>query len=317
VRLLAGLAVFLLARTASAAPDEHERLIKQGVELRAKHKDKEALALFEKAYAINPTPRALAQIALAEQALADWAIAERYLLDALEKESDPWIKSRRSALEDALKTIREHLATLEIDGTQGAEVTLAGRSAGLLPLAKMLRVAAGEVMVRVSKQGFEPLERTLKLAANDTVREVFDLVATPPPAPPPPPPAPAPTVVTAAREESSFPILAYATGAGAALGIGAGIAALIVRVRHVDRYNNDSICLPPNGKTRDQNCMSDRTAANTDQTIAIAAFAAGGALAVATGVIVALSSGDDKATAALRCGPGPGLVGVACTFDVD
>ena len=62
----------LAARTAEATGDAAEHLIKQGVELRAKGKDAEALVLFQKAYAATPSPRALAQIALAEQALGRW-----------------------------------------------------------------------------------------------------------------------------------------------------------------------------------------------------------------------------------------------------
>src|SRR5689334_14201627 len=72
------------ATPAHADGDESaDRLLKRGVELRKAGKDDEALEAFRAAYTSRPSPRAQAQIGLAEQALGRWGDAERDLSEAL------------------------------------------------------------------------------------------------------------------------------------------------------------------------------------------------------------------------------------------
>src|SRR4030081_1347046 len=68
--------------TATREPTD-EALIAQGVALRKEGQDADALAVFERAYALHPSSRAVVQIALAHQALAHWREAERGLIAAL------------------------------------------------------------------------------------------------------------------------------------------------------------------------------------------------------------------------------------------
>lgn len=96
VSLSALLAFTLLcagARPAFAAPDDPdaEALINRGIELREHGKDDEALGVFKKAFAKSPTPRARAQVALAEQALGLWTAAESDLASCLAAADDAWI----------------------------------------------------------------------------------------------------------------------------------------------------------------------------------------------------------------------------------
>src|SRR5579859_3177458 len=97
----ASLAISLVATPARADDSDAEAAIAHGVELRRKHMDVEALADFRRAYAIAPTPRALAQIALAEAALSRWVPAETDLLRAIAAE-DEWIDRQRGVLQLAL-----------------------------------------------------------------------------------------------------------------------------------------------------------------------------------------------------------------------
>src|SRR5262249_720649 len=121
--LLAALLALTAIDARAASPHaEAERAIKNGVALRAQGKHAEALEEFKKAYGIAPTPRALAQIGLAEQALGRWLEAEEHVSKAMESASDPWIKSKTGPLKDALETIREHLGDLEIEGPDGADI---------------------------------------------------------------------------------------------------------------------------------------------------------------------------------------------------
>src|SRR6266705_1743487 len=76
---------------APARADDADALIKQGVELRRAGNDQQALERFRRAYDLAPTPRALAQMGLAEQALARWVDGEAHLAKALIAPQDAWI----------------------------------------------------------------------------------------------------------------------------------------------------------------------------------------------------------------------------------
>lgn len=163
-----------LPRTGLA--DTPDQLIDRGVDLRREGKDALALELFEEAYARSQSTRALAQVALAHQALGDWLRAEAQLTRAL-AEGGPWIERNRAPLEGALKTIRERLAWLEVRGQpDGATVEANGRVVGQLPLDGPVRVVAGDVVVRVSAEGYEPISRPVTIGSGRRAREVFRLV---------------------------------------------------------------------------------------------------------------------------------------------
>jgi tetratricopeptide (TPR) repeat protein len=84
---------------------EADAAISKGVELRRQNKDEEALAQFQRAYKISATPRAKAQMGLAEQAIGRWADAERDLDEAMTQASDPWIIRQRAVLTEAMAVI--------------------------------------------------------------------------------------------------------------------------------------------------------------------------------------------------------------------
>ncbi len=200
---------------------ESDALILQGLKLREQGNDEEALKLFVRAQQLAPTPRALAQRALAEQAIGDWAQAELHLKEALTSSDDPWITRNRQALEGALAVIGEHLGYLQINGgVAGAELRLDGQHAGTLPLATPLRVVTGRPLLEVTLTGYYPVRREIAIKAGSLSTESIELV----PAPVQPPPAseathasrPA-TVEAASSEPSSLralPPLVFWTAAG-------------------------------------------------------------------------------------------------------
>src|SRR5687767_13732162 len=96
----------LLLPAAAAHAQGPEALIKRGVELRRQGEDQAALREFQRAHALAPTPRAAAQIGLAEQALERWTDAEAHLNEALRARNDPWIRKNRAVLEESLRTVR-------------------------------------------------------------------------------------------------------------------------------------------------------------------------------------------------------------------
>lgn len=164
--------------SSSVAAQDSEALIREGIALREEGRDAEALARFERAHELTPTPRALAQIALAEQAMGRWVDAHDHLLEALESGSDPWIAERRSALDGALARIREHVGHLEVvEGIDGAEVRINGDRVGALPLPRPLTVPAGTVVLEVRAPGHVAFQRSIQVRAGSRARERVVLVA--------------------------------------------------------------------------------------------------------------------------------------------
>ena len=136
LRVALAAALLLVVNTARAEPPvgEAEAHIQNGIGLRRAGRDADALLEFQQAYAIVPTPRAQAQIALALHALGDWLGAERGLQQALGDGGDPWIAEYRGALEGALATVRAHLAWLSVSvNVPAGELLINGVSVRMVP----------------------------------------------------------------------------------------------------------------------------------------------------------------------------------------
>ena len=152
-----------------------EALFKKGTELRRKGRDADALVEFQKAARLQDSPRAWAQVALAEQALGLWLDANTHIGRALESHQDPWILKNQDALEAAHKIIRTHLCQLEVWGAPaGAQVSIDGKRAGVLPDVTTW-LDAGSVALEITATGFVPLAKTLNLPEGGRVREHADL----------------------------------------------------------------------------------------------------------------------------------------------
>jgi PEGA domain len=170
--LAGALAGALLTLSASAVAEDADGLIKQGVELRRAGNDEAALEQFRRAYDLTPTPRALAQMGLAEQALGRWADAEAHVTRALGSTHDPWIAKYEATLERSRAAIAQHLGSLVVvGGPAGADVRVDGRSVGALPLAAPLRLEIGHVVVDVSASGHVPVTRDVSIVAGQITRE--------------------------------------------------------------------------------------------------------------------------------------------------
>jgi hypothetical protein len=260
-----GTVVGLLLLTVSAAsparaqPPDAAALVKHGLALRRERRDAEALDEFRHAYAVDPAPRTLAQIALAEQALGRWVDAEADLKAALRAADDPWIASNRRVLETGLTAIRGHVGSLDVEAdVAGAELWVNGTRVGVLPLAAPLRVEAGSVIVEVRATGYAAARRITSVDPGGSARESVHLVPLAPPGPvveapapsmpkdarppPPSPPAAPPSVVVGdpPMRAASFVVL----GAGL-LGLAAGTY-FGVRT-FTTKSDRDSVCTGPGG----------------------------------------------------------------------
>jgi hypothetical protein len=317
----------VLAFLALASPSSHadaaaDALVEEGVSLREQGRDEEALERFRRAYAIEPSARARAQIALAEQALGRWVEAERDLLAALAHGTDRWIVKHEVALRGALATIAKHVGDVVIvGGVPGAEVRIDGVRQGVLPLTEPLRLEAGTHTLEVEAPGYYPVSRPVTVGPASPARVSLDMhrrSAAPSGVPaelPPPTPASADPA-----EPRSAGVAQHVVGlslAGASLvGVGVGIGALVARGDRVSAYNDDPACPPIEQVTRPAACQGHVDAARTWEVAAAVGFVAGGAFLVAGAItfFTAKASGDGaKGRAGLMCAPG--AFGATCRLE--
>lgn len=131
--------------------------IDRGIELRRRGRDEDALRLFQELQSRCPSPRMLAQVAMAEHALERWPAAWEHMHAVLATRDDSWVTSRRAALETLRDEILPHMARVSpTTDTSGAELVVNGTRAGALPLAVPFVVAPGVTRVEVRAPGYEP-----------------------------------------------------------------------------------------------------------------------------------------------------------------
>jgi hypothetical protein len=172
-----------LVRVLGASPadgqGEDEALVQRGLEARRAGHDADALVLFQQAYALRATPRAQAQVALAEQALGQWLAAERDLRAALTGD-DAWITLHRQSLQEALAIVSKNLGWLTVTcNAPGARAALDGVPLPAVPTDAPLRVVAGVARLRVEADGYVPVERSVRVDAEGRDDEVVLLSPVP------------------------------------------------------------------------------------------------------------------------------------------
>ncbi|MFL5307448.1 MAG: tetratricopeptide repeat protein [Polyangia bacterium] len=231
------LAGFPTARAHAGEPSEDD-LIRQGVAKRRHQDDEAALELFTRAYAIRKSPRAAAQMGLAEIAIGRWPEAEGHLQEALAASSDTWVTKNTATLNEALAKVARHLGSLQVlGGPAGAEVVVEGAVRGTLPMEQPIRVRAGECRFDVRATGYEPITRTVEISVASLTRETVHLsqvaraAATPEPQPVSPAPAATPAVEASSSDTGPAPdsgrtlrIVGLSLGAAGVAFAGAGLA---------------------------------------------------------------------------------------------
>ena len=255
--VVAGLGLMLLGATAHAIPEgnDEDSLIRDAIQLRKQGNDHLAQVELQRAYDIAHSPRAAAQLGFAEQALGMWPQAEAHVAEALRARDDRWIRKNRDTLEQSLETIRGHVGRVEIvGGTPGAQVTINGQPAGLLPLAAAVPVSVGPVEIQVRAPGAPLASKTVNVAAGEYARVPFAAPVgsaaaqfQPPPlaiAPVEPTPNGAPELVRVdTKEQDGLRHRRYA-GIGLVVGglaaVGGGVAASLVAKHKFDAINADA-----------------------------------------------------------------------------
>jgi len=319
------LAISLLTTSARAQTPDAEALIREGVEARRERRDADALRLFSRAHDLTHSPRALAQVGLAEQALGRWLEAEGHLRGALDRRDDPWIARNAAPLTTALGVVAQHLGWLRIDGgVAGAEVLVDGQPIGTLPTSVALRVVAGTLALEVRAPGHVTIRREVAIPPDGEAREVVRLtpdlsgstvaVAVRSPEAVTAPSGASPDRVVP-RPRSIRPMLAWGALAGAAVGAGVAIGAAVSREGHVAEYNADATCPGVRHGPQPPSCEALVGATDTMEQVFAVALVSAGVLAVTSVVLFLTGSNRSDGvtpTARFACDVGPGVVGIQC-----
>jgi hypothetical protein len=276
-------------------------LIERGLSLRENGNDEQALELFKEALRLSPSPRAQAQVALAEQALGLWVVAEHDLSLALESTEDSWIAKHRTALLGALAYAQRHLGTLELRGTPNAEVLIDGVRIGRLSDQRVFRVEAGTRAVEVRAAGFHSTRRTVDIAPFSLVRETIQLVRTSEELPGADSAQGKPTLLRIDDPGRVQRTVGWwlAGAGGAALALG-GVT-VVVHKSVVDGYND---ACPGLGVAQSEECEHRISAARTWLTASWISLVAGGVLAAGGLSAVALAKSPKRSSVnAVACLP--------------
>lgn len=308
-----GLALAILFFSASSHAEDADAMIERGLTLREQGKDEEALALFQKAWQTTPSPRAKAQIALAEQALGRWLQAEKDLNAALATASDAWIAKHKTALEGALTTIRSHVGDLVlIGGVQGAEVRVDGLPQGSLPSSAAVRLDVGTHTLEITAQGYYPISQPVTIRSDAPARVSVEMHARS---------ASDPQIVTSnpPTKDDKPPIdpntgktqriIGIIVASSAVIPLGIGLGAIIARGSEVGAYNADPTCPGKEVMPKPPACQSHIDSAGALEAAGIAMFIVAGVVALTGGAIV-MASPSPKTGYAAYLTPN----GVAFTF---
>lgn len=285
------------ALRASAQTNESpDALIDRGFDLREHGDDAGALRLFTQAYEAGHSPRALAQMGLAEQALGTFALAEQHLADALESASDPWITSHHDVLLAALTSIGQRLGSVQIvTNLPGASISIGGEVVGTTPLAAPLRVQIGTRPVEVSLAGYLTQSISVIVNAGELAQQTVTLLPVPV----------APPIVT--QEPHGAGVVAPVTPPrpqrppepdggwrtlgwiGYAIGMGSltvGLFSMFARAVYVGNFNNQ--CPPPPSGGYSADCLGSWNTGHTFESMAYG-FGLGGLALGAAGTTLALT----------------------------
>ncbi len=307
-----------------------EGLLRECFTLREQGRHDAAFERCSRAVGIARSSRSLAQLAITEFALHRWNDAATHIAEALADRTNPLPERSRAVLAETMTQVRPHVAELRVEGgEEGASVLINGAAVGTLPLAVPLYLQPGAVLLMVRPRQGAVVARRVTLTAGQTSTETVRVepagtavavvapTASPatvatvmaPVAPPPP--------EQRASSGSTRRVLAWTTAGVALAGFGLSLAAWRLREGAVSDYVGQCPTGEIDDAMRVTECNGLHTRADTDVdqwgTIATVGLAAGGVLAVTSAVLFATGSGARTEARAVRCGGGPGLVGVGCT----
>lgn len=304
-----------------------EALIQRGIQLRRNSADEEALAVFLEAERQDPTSvRVLLHVVTAAQGAGKWLMADSYMRKVSALNDDPYYRRHADAIDVVRRAIATRVGSFQAQGQpDGASVRLDGQLVGTLPMNEPTSVEAGAYLMEVHKPGFYRLRRNVVISGGVLTREPVelnqavargDVGAGSGSADMSPDGSGAVGGNSAERSWWSSPAVGWTfIGLGAASGVASGIA-FAMREEKADRWNDESECVPNDGRTRLDECRPFKDDAESAQTIGLVTGIAGVAL-VGVGVVHLLTTGGSDASSpedSAASGSGPKLTGCDAGF---
>lgn len=203
----------LAADTASAGAH-----FERGVALYGEADYKAALTEFKRAYEMAPNPLVLYNIGQTQFQLRNYSAAltsfERYLAEA--GANPPHVQE----VQHSVEVLKTRVGRVDIDANVPSEVLIDDEPQGKTPIAKLL-VSVGKHKVVAKHDGAPPQEKTIDVAAGDSVPVSFTFDTAPKPAP-----AASVTLPPATPEERP-PYATIAWVSAGALAVGAVVTGIV------------------------------------------------------------------------------------------
>jgi hypothetical protein len=263
--------------------------------------------------------RILLHLATAAQAAGQWIEADAYIRRVFEYRDDPYYRRYQADIAAVEQVIASRVGRFQVVGSpEGASVRLNGRVIGQLPMTEPERVEAGNYQLEVVARGHYTLLRPQRIVGGVLTREIVELNSS------------RPLESSVGAEAGSLEDRPWwserwvgwtLAGVGVASGVTAGIS-FAVREDKASDWNDDSRCVPQDGRTREEVCGGDyedvKFAERIGVTTSILAVVFGGAAAVH---FLSNGSGSERDAAPRELMRGgtrvsascsPGWLGVVC-----
>ena len=279
------------APAAGAAPQsEADRLFEEGVAARKAGKLADAESLFLKAWTIKKTWDIAANLGMVEFKLGKLAEGAKHVTYAIANLPPTESDATRANLSSALAAARPDIGEIRIAcDVEGAEVRADGKLEGTTPLSAPLFSAPRQLVIEITKDGYEPARRTIdvKKGGSEDVTISLSRMA------PPPGPSRLPAYIAFGVGGAGL-VLGAITG-GVAAGQMDGIA---------KACGADKLC--------PQGAAADLDATNTLANVSNVSFVVAGVGAAVGVTLLLLPRGDSKPRTSLVLGPS--FVGVKGAF---
>jgi hypothetical protein len=285
-----------------AAARAHFRM---GVDFYRERNFRAALIEFQRAYRAAPHYKLLYNLGQASVELQEYAPAIDYLSGYLRAGRGEIDEARRKEVEQTILELEARIATVTIEGEDGASIYVDDTLIGRAPLDRLVRVGAGRRRFAAQRENGQRTEQVLDVAAGDhvTVALSFDDV---------PEPAAGDDAIgaTADMPAGPSPAIPWAIATTAVLAAGSATAAILTALAQKD-YKDER-----RRETTKNQLDSLREDAETKALITDVLLSATLAAGIVTTVLILTDAGsgpevNDYASAPVRVTFGPGSLGVS------
>ena len=241
-----------VARAADKDPRKAAiKLVGQGDRLFKKGDFAGALAKYQEAYQIFPSPKIFYAMAKAETALARTLDALAHYEQFIDEAGDDVNEDLRVDAQVSVQELEKTLAVVRFDvRPDGVTVAVDGAEVGVSPVEKPVRIAPGEHVYHFEKSGWKSVDKHARLVAGDKLDEQITLredrpapvVGEEAPATPPP----------ASRRHGSDKVIFW-TGVGVTTALATGWALSgLAALRNHDEYADTQLSLDERAGARDR-----------------------------------------------------------------